>query len=62
MMDLDGRDHIAENIDNRFFQLLFKWSFNIGNLIARLRLKYHIFVFPIDYWVFVKFRKLAKIV
>lgn len=62
MMDLDGRDHIAGDINNRLYRLLFKWAFNIGNLLARLRLRYRIFIFPVDYWIFVKFRKLVKLV
>lgn len=62
MMDLDARDHIVQNIDNRFLRFLFKKAFNLGNLIARLRLKYRVFIFSADYWLFVKFRKLAKFV
>lgn len=61
MMDLEARDWIMQDINNRFLRLLFKWGFNVGNLIARLRLKYRIFIFPIDYWFFVKFRKLFRI-
>ena len=61
MMDLDARDWIMQDINNKFLRLLFKWGFNLGNFIARLRLKYRIFIFPIDYWLFVKFRKLFRI-
>ncbi|NOX97919.1 MAG: radical SAM protein [Nitrospirae bacterium] len=61
MMDLDARDWIMQDINNIFFRLLFKWSFNLGNLIVRIRLKYRIFIFPVDYWLFVKFRKLIRI-
>jgi len=60
-MDLEARDWIMHDINNRFLRLLFKWGFNVGNIIARLRLKYRIFIFPIDYWLFVKFRKLFRI-
>jgi hypothetical protein len=58
MMDLDTRNWIMQDINNRFYRLLFKFFFNLGNLIVRLRLKYRFFIIPIDYWFFVKFRKL----
>lgn len=58
MMDLDTRNWIMQDINNRFYRLLFKVCFNLGNLIVRLRLKYRFFIIPIDYWFFVKFRKL----
>lgn len=61
MMDLDGRDWIMRDIKNRFLRLLFKWSFTIGRSAARLRLRHKMFSFPVDYWMFVKFRKLLKI-
>lgn len=61
MMDLDARDWIAEGINNRFLRLLFKLAFNIGYFIARVRLKLRIFIFPIDYWLFVKLRKLIRV-
>ena len=57
MMDLDAKDWIARDIYNRFFRSIFKCCFNIGYGIARLRLKFRIFIFPIDYWLFVKLRK-----
>ncbi|MDP2943890.1 MAG: radical SAM protein [Candidatus Omnitrophota bacterium] len=62
MLDLDARDHIAQNIKNSFFRKIFKLSFNLGNLIVRLRLKLKFFAFPVDYWLFVQFRKKVKFV
>jgi radical SAM superfamily enzyme YgiQ (UPF0313 family) len=61
LMDLDARDWIAENIKNRLGRSMFKIAFNIGYCLARLRLKFRIFVFPVDYWLFVKFRRLTGV-
>lgn len=61
MMDLDARDWIAQDIDNKFLRLFFKLGFSVGYFIARLRLKFRVFVFPIDYWAFIKFRKLIGV-
>ncbi|NQU74351.1 MAG: B12-binding domain-containing radical SAM protein [Candidatus Omnitrophica bacterium] len=60
MMDLDARDWIAKNFNNRLFRLFFKAVFTIGYFLARIRLRLKLFGFPMDYWVFVKFRKLIR--
>lgn len=57
MMDIDARDWIAKGIGNRALRLFFKVAFNIGHALARLRLRLRAFYLPVDYWLFVKFRK-----
>lgn len=61
LMDLDAREWIAGSLKNGFARLLFKTGFNIGHFFASIRLKLKFFLFPLDYWVFVKFRKLTGI-
>ena len=62
LIDLNGRDHIAMNIKNGFLRAVFKYAFNFGYLLVKLRLKLKFFDFPFDYWLFVQFRKKAKFV
>lgn len=61
MMDLDARDWIAQGLENRLFRALFRWAFNAGYILARARLKLRFFGIQIDYWFFVKFRKLIGV-
>jgi len=61
MMDLDAREWIAKGINNRFLRILFKWCFNVGYVVARIRLKLKLFILPIDYWIFVKVRKIIRV-
>lgn len=60
MMDLDARDWLAQSINNKFFRVIFKIAFNVGYLMARIRLQFKFFSLPIDYWLFVKLRKLIR--
>ena len=57
MMDRDARDWIAKGIRNKVLRVLFKTAFEIGYCLAWLRLRFRLFCWPIDYWIFVKFRK-----
>lgn len=61
LMDLDARGYMAKSIKNRFLQILFKGGFTIGYAIARIRLKTKIFLCPIDFWLFVRFRRLMGV-
>lgn len=61
LMDLDAREWIAGSLKNGFLRFLFKSGFNIGHFFARVRLKLRFFLLPLDYWIFVKFRKLTGI-
>lgn len=61
MMDLDARDWIARDINGGLNRFLFKIFFNLGYFLARLRLKFKFFAMPLDYWLFVKFRKILKL-
>ncbi|MCG2711491.1 MAG: B12-binding domain-containing radical SAM protein [Candidatus Omnitrophica bacterium] len=60
MMDLDARDWLAQGINNKFFRIIFKMAFNAGYLMARIRLQFKFFALPVDYWLFVKLRKLIR--
>ncbi len=57
MMDLDARDWISKRLNSRPLRILFKVAFNVGYIIARLRLRFRFFCCPMDYWFFIKFRK-----
>lgn len=58
MMDLDAKDWIGVTIKNRLFRFIFRLSFTLGYYLAKIRLKFKIFIFPVDYWIFIKVRKL----
>jgi radical SAM superfamily enzyme YgiQ (UPF0313 family) len=61
MMDLDAKDWIAVKIRNKFFRAIFRFSFNLGYRLARFRLKYKIFIFPLDFWLFLRVKKLLEV-
>ena len=60
MMDIDARDWLAKGINNRFLRKIFEIIFNMGYVLARIRLKLKFFSMPVDYWLFVKLRKLLR--
>ena len=60
MMDIDARDWLAKGINNRFLRKIFEIIFNMGYVLARIRLKLKFFSLPVDYWLFVKLRKLLR--
>jgi radical SAM superfamily enzyme YgiQ (UPF0313 family) len=60
-MDLDAREWIAKGIGNGFIRKVFTVCYNFGYFLARLRLKFKFFWFPLDYWFFVKLRKRSRI-
>ncbi|MFH1761606.1 MAG: hypothetical protein ABIA63_10955 [bacterium] len=60
MMDFDARDWMAQGINNRLLRKIFKIAFSLGYLLARIRLKFKFFALPVDYWLFVKLRKLIR--
>lgn len=58
MMDLDAKEWIGVNIKNRIFRFFFRLCFTLGYYLAKIRLKFKVFMFPVDYWIFIKIRKL----
>lgn len=58
MMDLDAKGWIGGTIKNKVFRFFFRLSFTLGYYLAKIRLKFKVFIFPVDYWIFVKVRKL----
>jgi len=61
MMDLDAKEWIAVKIGNKFLRAIFKFAFSMGYQVARFRLKHKIFIFPVDFWLFIKVKKLLEV-
>jgi anaerobic magnesium-protoporphyrin IX monomethyl ester cyclase len=58
MMDLDAKGWIGDTIKNRLLRFIFRLGFTLGYYLAKIRLKFKIFIFPVDYWIFIRVREL----
>jgi len=61
MMDIDAKGWLGSKIKNRLFRYIFRASFTLGYWLARLRLKFKIFICPVDFVIFTRIRKLLGV-